>query len=187
MTVTTEAFVIKKFYCGDFDRIYLLLTEELGKISALAKSSSKINSKLSPHLENLSLTTVMLATGSAGYRLAGAKIKSANKNLIEDLIKLSWSSLFLETIDHLLISEENDKEVFNLTKNFFKELESASSNESAQIIFNKNYFELLLHFGYKPELKARKQNQLTAEMVKIVETATDKKINSFEFLNKISK
>jgi recombinational DNA repair protein (RecF pathway) len=47
----TNALVLRKDSLGDLDGRYTLFTERFGKISAKAKSSRKITSKLAPHLE----------------------------------------------------------------------------------------------------------------------------------------
>lgn len=47
----TNAVVLRKYPQGDIDGRYVLFTERFGKITAKAKSSRKITSKLAPHLE----------------------------------------------------------------------------------------------------------------------------------------
>jgi DNA repair protein RecO (recombination protein O) len=185
MTVLTEALTLRKSNTGDFDRLYFLFTKEWGKVSVLVKSGCKLSSKLAPHLEHLSLTQVMLAEGKAGYRLAGTKTISANKKIKNDLLKIGWSTLFLETIDCFLPPQEADPEIFGLAENFLDSLAELEDKQAEQILFNQYFFKLLDHFGYKPELKAISQLQLTRAMIRIVETATDKKLHSAELLSKL--
>jgi recombinational DNA repair protein (RecF pathway) len=47
----TNAIVLRKYPQGDLDGRYTLFTERFGKLTAKAKSSRKIISKLAPHLE----------------------------------------------------------------------------------------------------------------------------------------
>lgn len=185
MTVLTEALTLRKANTGDFDRLYFLFTKELGKVSVLIKSGCKLSSKLAPHLEHLSLTQVMLAEGKAGYRLAGTKTISANKKIKNDLLKIGWSSLFLEAIDCFLPPQEADPKIFELAQNFLDTLAESKDKQAQQILFNQYFFKLLDHFGYKPNTKAVNQLQLTRAMIKVTETATDKKLHSAELLNKL--
>jgi DNA repair protein RecO (recombination protein O) len=185
MTVLTESITLRKSNTGDFDRLYFLFTKELGKISALAKGACRPTSKLSTHLEGLSLSQVMLAEGKCGYRLAGAKMISANKTIKNDLSKIGWTSLFLEAIDRFLPAEEKDSEIFELTKLFIDNLSPLTDEKEKQILFNRYFFKMLDHFGYKPSNQPATQRELTLTMIKIVEIATDKKLNSAEYLNKL--
>lgn len=52
------AVVLRKYSQGDLDGRYIFLTERFGKVSAKAKSSRKITSKLAPHLEPGTVTKV---------------------------------------------------------------------------------------------------------------------------------
>ena len=185
MTLLTEALTLRKSNAGDFDRLYFLFTKKLGKISVLVKSGCKLSSKLAPHLEHLSLTQVMLAEGKAGYRLAGTKTISANKTIKNDLLKIGWSSLFLEAIDCFLPIQESDELLFNLSKDFLEKLSTAENDQKKHLCFNQYFFKLLEHFGYKPNNRPATQRELTLTMIKIVETATDKKLHSAELINKL--
>lgn len=182
MTYLTEAIVLKKSQCNDYDRHYVLLTRELGKISALAKSANKINSKLASHLDFFSLSQVMVASGQTSYRLAGAKIINPHKHLPADLLKISLALVFLEIVDLLLAPNQPESLIFALTESCLSHLDQSVGFKEKVIVFNRHLFELLSLTGYRPNLNCQKQSQLIALMVKIVETATDKQVKSFDFL-----
>ena len=182
MTYLTESIVLKKNYCGDYDRQYVILTRELGKITAVARSANKINSKLASHLDFFSLNQVMLASGHVFYRLAGAKIIRANKNLSASLLKISLASVFLEILDLLSVPNQPETLIFALAESCLSHLDQAGSFKENIIVFNRHLFELLSLTGYRPNLAGQKQAQLIALMVKIVETASDKQVKSFDFL-----
>jgi DNA repair protein RecO len=56
----TDAVVLDKENAGELDSLIYLYTKDLGKVVAKAKSSRKITSKLSGHLEPLNLVKVRL-------------------------------------------------------------------------------------------------------------------------------
>lgn len=184
MTYLTESIVLKKISCGDYDRQYVLFTREMGKISAIAKGANRINSKLASHLDFFSLNLVMLASGHASYRLAGAKIIKANKSLSAGLLKISLTAVFLEILDLLLAPNHPETLIFALAESCLSHLDQAGSFRESVIVFNRHLFELLSLTGYRPKLAGQKQTQLIALMVKIAETASDKQVKSFDFLRR---
>jgi recombinational DNA repair protein (RecF pathway) len=67
----TEAIVLKKEPVREFDTRLSLYTRELGKVRAVATSARKPLSKLSPHVEPLSIVEVRLAE-KGGMQLTDA-------------------------------------------------------------------------------------------------------------------
>ena len=185
MTVLTESFVLKKKLRGESDRHYVLFTKELGKINVLAKGAAKITSKLAPHLEFFSLSEVMLAPGAIGYRLAGAKIKTAYKNLNRNLFKSVLTNVFLELVDLLLIEKAAEEKIFLLVEDFFDGLEVSSSGRQSVIIFNKSLFGLLSISGYEPPLSVSSQTELSIKMVESVQEISNKRLMSLPALKRI--
>ena len=74
-----NAIVLRKYPQGDLDGRYTLFTERFGKITAKAKSSRKITSKLAPHLEPGTLLRVRFIEAH------GTQIIDALKNGITPL------------------------------------------------------------------------------------------------------
>ncbi len=56
----TESVVLEKRVSGEADAIITLYTKDLGRVTAFARSSRKITSKLSAHLEPSILSTIRL-------------------------------------------------------------------------------------------------------------------------------
>lgn len=185
MTVLTEAYVLKKKLRGDFDRQYVLLTKELGKVNALAKSASKPTSKLAPHLEFFCLVEVMLAPGVSFYRLAGAKIKCAHRQLNRNLFKSVLANVFFELVDLLLLEKNQEERIFFLVQEFLEKLDSVDNGRGAIIVFNKSLFQLLTISGYEPPLAAKSQTELSLRLVDLVQEVTDKRLGTLPALKKI--
>lgn len=182
MTVLTDALVLRKSQRGDYDRQYVFYTKELGKITALAKGAMKISSKLAPHLDYFYLSEVMVAPGRGFYRLAGAKLKKNFGISCEDRLKLSSACFLLEAASNLIVDGSPDERIFEILENFFLCLAAAKNNQESQLVLNRSLFELLSQLGYQPELKAKSQNQLTAQFSKHIFEIGEKELKSLPIL-----
>ncbi len=100
----TEAVVLKKEPVREFDARVSLYTKELGKVSAVVTSARKPLSKLSPHLEPLSMVEVRLAE-KGGMHLTDALRRGA----------LPTSSLpILPLLDAMLAVGERDDRLWSV-------------------------------------------------------------------------
>lgn len=181
MTYLTKAIILKKYDSGDFDRQYLLYTAVGGKLTAVAKGAKKITSKLNPHLEYFSICELMLAPGVSGIeRLAGAGSLVCRQTRI-GAGRQFFGYYFLEAVDKLTIAKAKDEAVFMLADNFLTDLE-AVDNSNILLILNKYLFELLKHLGYEPQLCAKTQRQLLADLNRLIEQVSEKKMNCFASL-----
>jgi len=66
--INTVAVVLKSINYKDSDKIYTLLTKDLGKISAIARGVRKISSRRAGNLDKLNLVKVALSEGLGGMR-----------------------------------------------------------------------------------------------------------------------
>lgn len=107
--IITDAIVLDKQESGDFDALVTLYTEELGKVSARAKSSRKITSKLSAHIEPGALTTVRLI---ARNPFVGPK---TTFQLVDGLIqkKLFNDFAFLDAVKKTTLEFHNDRTLWD--------------------------------------------------------------------------
>lgn len=182
MTVLTDAYVLKKFQRGDFDRQYVLFTGELGKITVLAKGAMKITSKLAPHLDFFYLIEAMVAPGRSFYRLAGAKIKIAHLKNDPDQLKRHVACFFLEAVDILVAENHPDAALFGIIDDFFNNLSTAGSGRESQLALNRSLYALLSRLGYRPKLQAKNQTQLTSDLHRLILEAGEKEVKSFRCL-----
>jgi len=183
MTQLTSGIIIKRSHSGDFDRHYLIYTEEFGKITAIAKGAKKVSSKLSSHLDCFVVSDLMLAKGVGPYRLAGAQLSKNFCLLKNNSLKIAYAYLFLEALDYLTVDNHQDVYLFNLVSQFFSSLNESDGIFPATKVINKFLFELLAHSGYRPQIKAINQRQLTRELAKAITEATDKNLKSLALIN----
>lgn len=187
MTCITRGIVIKRGHSGDFDRQYVIYTRDLGKIGAIAKGAKKVSSKLSPHLELFSSVELMLAKGVASYRVAGARIDNSHRSIKNSLAKTSVSLLFSEVLDNLMINDFPDRKVFEISEDFFRDIDYVKGMGEVLTKLNKALFELLSHSGYQPEIKSTSQRQLATELCRAVINVTEKELKSYNFLHQLLK
>ena len=103
----TEAVVLDKEPAGEFDGRVSLYTEILGKIFAKVRSSRKITSKLSPHLEPLNLIQLRIVQKN-GFQVADALKFGA----------LSWgNNQALKLINYMVLEGHPDHYLWLLIKN----------------------------------------------------------------------
>ena len=70
---TTEAIIIKSISMGEANRIYFLLTRDLGFIKATAQGVRLAKSKLKGHLLTFSLVKISVVKGKDLWRITSAE------------------------------------------------------------------------------------------------------------------
>ncbi len=118
----TEALVLDKQDLGEADGLVHLYTEELGRLSAKARSIKKITSKSSAHLEPVHFVKVRFILGKNGSfqvidSLSFEKgLKKKIKNCPEKLAKFLRISNFIKEMSPELQSDQN---LWQAIKNIF--------------------------------------------------------------------
>jgi len=107
--VTTTAIILRQINFSDSDKIFSLLTPDLGRVSAIAKGVRKIKSRKAGHLDLGNVVKVSLAEGKNIYILTQAElVVSPPKN------QLSVMAIIFETLETLgkLLHDGQDAAVF---------------------------------------------------------------------------
>lgn len=82
---TTESFILKNIASGEADRIYTILTRDLGLVRGYAQGIRKLDSKLRYCLQNFSLAELSLVRGKDRWRITNAAlIKNVSADLREE-------------------------------------------------------------------------------------------------------
>lgn len=148
MNYKTNGIILKRQNFGEADRIVTIMTEDLGKVRAIAKGVRKTLSKMAGHLEPFCLTRLELAEGRNLNVICGAEVKEPFLEIRNDLAKTSLSFYMAEIIDQMTEEAEPHKEIFYLLQSV---LEHANDAQEPLLI---SYFELnfLEQMGFRPEL-----------------------------------
>ena len=162
-------------------------TQNHGKIILVSRGAKKIKSKLSGHIQPISLSELSWVSGRAKKQLIGAYLKNSYRILKEDLNKISYAAHFLNMVDELTQESVKDKRIFELLRSALDFLEKKSNNYSlARITFG---YKLLYLLGLNPALKQEKKHKDDIDFVvksSINQIITNKKIDQNLFnLNKI--
>lgn len=113
-SVQTKGIILSRRDYGEADRILNILTEHLGKISAIAKGSRKLTSRKSGHLELGNLIDFELAPGKNLYVITAAKTTTHYR--YDDLKAMQALFLWLEILDHVIPEKEPNSNLFDLAK-----------------------------------------------------------------------
>lgn len=132
---TTEAFVIDSTPYSEADRIFTLLTKDLGLVRASAKGVRLSKSKLKASLQDSNLSLVSLVKGKEFWRITNATILSNQYQIYREnkLISRSLASIF-SLIKRLSGTEQLDEKIFEevlvfrnaVSANNFTEIELAN-------------------------------------------------------------
>jgi DNA repair protein RecO (recombination protein O) len=144
-----EAVVLRQRRLGEADRIVTLFTPQLGKIDAVAKGIRKQTSRKAGHLEQLSLTSLLLASGKNLDIITQGETIEGFMPLRQDLERLARGLYVAELVDRFSELRTENYPVFRLLVETLQRLSSTVAVELAV-----RYFELhlLSHLGYRPEL-----------------------------------
>ena len=98
--IIVQAMVISSMPIGEYDRRLLLLTDELGKISAFIKGGRRIASPLLGAGRLFGFGRFELFAGRSSYSVKAAEIKEGFDFLSEDPEALCYASYFAELADY---------------------------------------------------------------------------------------
>jgi DNA repair protein RecO (recombination protein O) len=147
--IKTEAIILKSADANEVDRLLIVYSQKLGKISISAKGVKKLESKLRYSIEPISWVQMILVEGKNILILKDAIIKDQFLNIKNDLEKIKIAEKLANLIDEAIVGEENDDDVWELILITFKGInEGKIVLKSAVSDFEKNLIKLL---GYSPE------------------------------------
>ncbi len=151
---TTEGLVLSYRPLREADRVYSILTKDLGLIRATATGVRKGHSKLRGLLEPISFVSVSLVRGKEYWRITSAEfIKTilSTPEILKPLILL----------EKLVQGEAPNPELFEATREILARTVLASRDEMFEIHFVS---QILFHLGYLKEvdLKLPKKDLIKA-------------------------
>ncbi|MFA6227321.1 MAG: recombination protein O N-terminal domain-containing protein [Candidatus Paceibacterota bacterium] len=115
---TTEAIIVRSIPMGEANRLYFLLTRDLGFIKATAQGVRLAKSKLKGHLQVFSLTKVSVVKGKDLWRITNAEAIVQNgviKNKGKLTVLFNASALLLR----LVHGEEKNERLFECVESAY--------------------------------------------------------------------
>lgn len=142
--------VLRRYPLGEADVIVHILSEERGKVEAVAKGARRTRSKLLAVTQPFVYARYMLFAGRSLDRLNQGEIFSSYRHLREDLDLFALCTFCSELVDKLLPVAEPSGEAFALLRGLFDYLHSLPKEEldldNALTFFRLG---LLAALGYK--------------------------------------
>lgn len=163
-----EAIVLKKKQLLQKDILITLLTNELGKVTVIAKGIKNITSRRAPHIQTGTLLNVVLSNRGHAFYLQQSGLISAFSALREDGEKLNHMYTFFFILDRILPEQQKEEYIFTLTKKFLIEL--SKTENSFTVVFKQYLQKLLFNLGYLQEDKS------LLELIGIVEDLINEKV-----------
>lgn len=150
-----KAIVLGKRDVGEADRLYVLYTQEKGKITILGKGVRKPNARLAGNLETLNFSEVFVSQGRGRGNITGViNLESfsalrASQQAMERVFEVFY------LLEKLIEPEEQDEQIFALILEYLNML---NQNEDKGEIFldliTQGFIYKLLDFlGYRLEAK----------------------------------
>ena len=180
--------VLKNTNYKDSDKIYSILTRELGKISVLGKGVRKISSRRSGNLDTINLISAKISESSKGFKRV-EEVKTINSfKEIKKSYDLACSAYYMAELIYRNSEEGEESEtVFNLFINCLKAL--PNSRVSTRLIVNHFELGLLKIMGYGFQVGSNTSKEIANILIKLQEGRFPKEISQTneEEINKIVK
>lgn len=140
---TTEAFVLSSANVQDADKLFWLLTEDLGLLFASARSVRKEASKLRYFLTDLSSARVSLVRGRGLWRLTGAEMGESEGLPITSIETFGRIATLVRRV---MPTDEENKEIFEIVRNVREVL--VEESDTMEIVEAVAVARILYQLGY---------------------------------------
>src|SRR5438445_11492344 len=110
----TEAIVLRQRRLGEADRILTLFTPQYGRLDAVAKGVRKQTSRKAGHLEPLTLTSLLVATGQNLDIITQSETIESFLTLREDLQRVARGLYVAELVDRATPERAEQFPIFQL-------------------------------------------------------------------------
>jgi DNA repair protein RecO (recombination protein O) len=147
----TRALVLRTFDQNESDRLVHLYTEDLGRVSALAKGARRSRRRFPGALELFSLIDVRLVAPprSALMRLEAARPYRSLEGLSDDLLRFAIACHFVELLDRLTGDGEGNPEFFEFASGVLDVLRTELPDRLLALLI---LAKTLARLGYRPQL-----------------------------------
>lgn len=127
-TYTTPAYVLSVRNIGEANRLFTLLTRDLGTLSATAQSIRLEKSKLRFSLQRFSFAEVSLVRGKGGWRITNA-YSHTNIFLNESSLHQRIVVDSTELLRRLIVGETPDENLFSIVSDGYMTLSSLNPEQ----------------------------------------------------------
>ena len=144
-----QGIVIRTWKLGESDRIVVIITEDNGKVRAVAKGVRKTRSKFGGRLEPTSHVSLQLFKGKGDLGIVTqAETIDRFQNIRSNPDLFSDASSMLEVVDHVAPDESPDPNRYKMLLGALRTLDE----KNPPMLVPAFYLKLLDHEGLAPEL-----------------------------------
>ena len=148
-SIRTEAFILRRKDFGEADRILVLFSRKMGRISCIAKGSRKPSSKISGHIELFMRSSFLISRGRNLHIISQAETIEPYDYLRKDLAGIGLGSYVIELLDSLTYEEGSNLKLYDL---LLATLESLNRGDDPSVVIHYYELHLLDLVGFRPEL-----------------------------------
>ena len=141
---------MRHYQLGEADRIVVLLTEEHGKVRAVAKGVRRTTSKFGARLEPMSHVRLLLYRGRDLDIVSQAESVEPLAPLLADLDRASQAMAALEAVDQLALEREPNPTLYRMLVGVLRTI----AERPSALIVPAFFWKLLAAEGLRPELDA---------------------------------
>ena len=147
-SIRTEGIILRRKDFGESDRLLVLFTRKLGRISGIAKGSRKPSSKIAGHLELFMRSSFLISRGRNLHLITQAEVLDPFDKLREDLQGIGQGSYIVELVDSVTFEEGSNLDLYDL---LLTTLRALDSGDDPTIITHFFELHLLGLVGFQPE------------------------------------
>ncbi len=140
--------VLRTYKLGESDRIVVLLTQDHGKVRAVAKGVRKTHSKFGARLEPMSHVKLLLAQGRELDIVNQAECVETLAPMMVDLDHLTNGIAVLEAADQMAMDREPVPHLYRMVVGALRTI----GERSGPLVVPSFYWKLLAAEGVRPEL-----------------------------------
>lgn len=144
-----EGIVIRRRDFGEADRLVTLMTDDYGKIRALAKGSRRTKSRLGGHLEPYARTNVLIARGRNLDIITQAQVRDPMSHLRTIERSILYAAHWSELADQLMVEAQENRFAYGA---LVRALTSLELDRAPDITSRICEWEFLSAAGFQPEL-----------------------------------
>ena len=147
--IKTSGIILRKTNYSETDRIFVILTKEFGKISAIGKGVRKIKSRLGGHLEFFTKINFEFYKSASTdlYRINGAESMTVNKNIIQNLELMEDGYQIVQLLNKFTEEKYPLPKILKLSNESFELLNKRKNTDLILLTFQIKFFTIL---GYLP-------------------------------------
>jgi DNA repair protein RecO (recombination protein O) len=153
MTVRTRGWLLRKVLFRESDAMLTLFTQDLGKVSALARGAQRSRKRFAGTLEPMHTLELELNPRRDGFDLAGAGLGTIRLQLTQDLQRLEAAGTAFGWLRKAATEGQPEPLVWQLTEQLLDQLDQRGTVDAEQALAAAG-LSLLSAWGWGLELQA---------------------------------